>query len=100
MQEYNSNSEAVEEGISLSGKIGRFDARNQEDDYTQAGNLFRLLSTPEKIDLCNNLARPLSQVSPSTLKRQLYHFDQADKTYGEGVREALKNINPNISIPE
>ena len=95
MQDYNTNSEPVEEGISLSGKIGRFDARNHEDNYTQAGNLFRLLSTSEKIDLYNNLARPLSQVSPSTLKRQLYHFDHADISYGKGVREALKKINPN-----
>jgi catalase len=100
MQDYNTNSEPVEEGISLSGKIGRFDARNHEDNYTQAGNLFRLLSTSEKIDLYNNLARPLSQVSLSTLKRQLYHFDHADISYGKGVREALKKINPNISMPE
>jgi len=99
-QDYNSNPELIEKGFSLSGEIGRFDARNKEDDYTQAGNLFRLLSPPEKIDLCNNLARPLSQVSPSILRRQLDHFDQADKSYGQGVREALKNIDPNISISE
>jgi catalase len=95
-QNYSAGKVSEEPTIALSGEIGRYDARNKEDDYTQAGNLFRLLSTSEKIDLCNNLACPLSQVSPSVLKRQLYHFDQADKSYGQGVREALKNINPNI----
>lgn len=95
-QNYSSGKVSEEATIALSGEIGRYDFRNKEDDYTQAGNLFRLLSTSEKIDLCNNLACPLSQVSPSVLKRQLYHFDQADKSYGQGVREALKNINPNI----
>jgi catalase len=77
-------------GWTLSGVAGRHDARGTEDDYTQAGNLFRLLPPSERQDLFDNLAGPLSRVSPETLARQLAHFDKADPAYGDGVRLALK----------
>ena len=44
----------------------------------------------ERQDLFDNLAGPLSRVSPETLARQLAHFDKADPAYGDGVRLALK----------
>jgi len=76
-------------GWSLSGPAARFDARAKEDDYTQAGNLFRLLPADEKSNLFANIARPLSQVSRVIQDRQLAHFDRADPAYGAGVRAAL-----------
>ncbi|NHZ33577.1 catalase [Massilia rubra] len=75
--------------LALRGGAGRFDGRGMEDDYTQAGNLFRLLTAQEKLNLCANLAGPLSQVSDEILQRQLAHFDKADSAYGDGVRAAL-----------
>ena len=77
-------------GWTLGGVAGRFDGRGQEDDFTQAGNLFRLLPPQEQQDLFNNLAGPLSQVSDEILQRQLGHFDKADPAYGAGVRAALR----------
>ena len=47
----------------LNGVAGRHDARGTEDDFTQAGNLFRLLPAQEKQNLFDNMAGPLSQVS-------------------------------------
>jgi catalase len=76
-------------GWALSGVAGRHDPRGKDDDYTQAGNLFRLLPAEEKQKLFDNLARPLSQVPDEILQRQLSHFDQADAAYGAGVRRAL-----------
>jgi len=75
--------------LPLSGNAGRFDGRGREDDYSQAGNLFRLLSPQEKANLCANLAAPLSQVEDTIVQRQLAHFDLADAAYGAGVRAAL-----------
>jgi catalase len=76
--------------IATEGAIGRHDGRGREDDFTQAGNLFRLLTPTEKENLCANLAGPLSQVSAEIRHRQLDHFDKADAAYGMGVRRALK----------
>lgn len=77
-------------GWHLQGTAGRYDGRGKEDDYTQAGNLFRLLPTQEKQNLFDNLAGPLSHVSAEIRERQLAHFDKADPAYGAGVRAALK----------
>lgn len=76
-------------GWALDGVAARYDARGSEDDFTQAGNLFRLLSASEKQNLFDNIAGPLSQVSPEIQQRQLGHFDKADAAYGAGVRAAL-----------
>lgn len=59
-----------------------------EDDTTQAGNLFRLMSPQAQQNLFDNLAGPLSQVRAETLQRQLGLFDRADAAYGTGVRAA------------
>ena len=79
-----------EPGLALQGAAGRYDGRGQEDDYTQAGNLFRLMPAQEQQNLFDNIAGPLSQVSAEIIARQLGHFDQADPAYGAGVRAALK----------
>jgi catalase len=80
-------------GWPLSGTAARYDARGTEDDFTQAGNLFRLLPAAEKQNLFDNIAGPLSQVSQEIQERQLAHFDKADPAYGTGVRAALKVKN-------
>ena len=79
-----------EPALALDGGAARYDGRGKEDDYTQAGNLFRLLPAEEKLNLFNNIAGPLSQVDAEIIARQLGHFDQADPAYGAGVRAALK----------
>ena len=82
-----------EAALALHGGAARYDGRGTEDDFTQAGNLFRLLPAQEKQNLFDNLSSPLSQVSDEILQRQLGHFDQADPAYGAGVRAALKARN-------
>jgi len=83
--------------LGLSGAAGRYDGRGKEDDYTQAGNLFRLMPEQEKLNLFTNLAGPMSQVSDEIIQRQLEHFDKADPAYGAGVRAALKARGRNIA---
>ena len=82
--------------LALQGAAGRYDGRGKEDDYTQAGDLFRLMPADEQQNLFNNIAAPLSQVNAEIIARQLAHFDQADPAYGAGVRAALKARGVNI----
>lgn len=81
-----------EPALALDGSAARYDGRGIEDDYTQAGNLFRLLPAAEKANLFDNLAGPLSKVSEVTRERQLTQFDKADPAYGAGVRAALARL--------
>jgi catalase len=83
--------------LALDGAAGRYDGRGKEDDYTQAGDLFRLMPADEQQNLFNNISGPLSQVSAEIIARQLAHFDQADPAYGAGVRAALKARGVNLA---
>jgi len=84
-----------EPGLPIAGDAGRYDFRGMEDDFTQAGNLFRLMTEQERQNLCDNLAAPLSTVDEDILQRQLRHFDKADPAYGRGVRASLKALGRN-----
>ncbi|VXB10898.1 catalase [Massilia sp. 9I] len=85
-----------ERELPIRGDAGRYDFRGQEDDTTQAGNLFRLMTEQERRNLCDNLAGPLSQVDADILERQLRQFDKADPAYGRGVRASLKALGRNV----
>jgi len=85
-----------EPGLALGGDAGRYDFRGVEDDYTQAGNLFRLMSSSARQNLCDNLAGPLSTVDEDILQLQLQQFDKADVAYGRGVRASLMALGRNV----
>jgi catalase len=74
--------------LRISGDADRYDSRT-EDDFTQPGNLFRLLPAAEKARLFRNLAAAMQGVPDFIVKRQLQHFAKADPAYGEGVAQAL-----------
>jgi catalase len=88
--------------LKISGDADRYNHREGNDDYTQPGNLFRLMSAEQKRQLCSNIAEAMTGVPQHIIERQLVHFDKADPAYGDGVRAALKtagNTN-NISLQE
>ena len=70
--------------------VDRYNAREVHDDFTQAGDLYRLMSEEEKARLAKNLAGALGGCRQEIIDRQLAHFDAADDRYGRQVREALK----------
>ena len=67
---------------------GWFDPRD-EDNFTQAGNLFRIMSESQRAQLFGNLAAGLGQANPTVQERLLAQFDEADPADGDGVRRAL-----------
>lgn len=78
----------AEPPLKVSGDITRYENEN-EDDYTQPGNLFRLFNEEQKERLFKNIAAAMAGVPQEIVERQLGHFDKADPAYGEGVRRAL-----------
>ena len=75
--------------LKITGDGDRYNHRVGNDDYTQAGNLYRLMPAAEKERLHKALAGALAGVPKEIVERQLAHFDRADKAYGAGVRKAL-----------
>ncbi|WP_085521946.1 catalase [Tuberibacillus sp. Marseille-P3662] len=70
-------------------------AYDSEDHYTQAGDLYRLMSPEEKTRLVENLADHMRPVESDEIKlRQIKHFYNADPEWGNRVAEAL-----GLSVP-
>lgn len=69
--------------------VDRHDSTVDHDDYTQAGNLYRLFDEGQKERLAAAIAAPLSQARREVQERQLRHFHAADPDYGRRVAEKL-----------
>jgi catalase len=74
-----------EPALKISGDADRYDHREGNDDYTQAGNLFRLMTREQQERLMDNIARAMQGVPKESVLRQVRHFQKADRAYGEGM---------------
>jgi catalase len=71
-----------------------YESRDQ-DDYTQAGNLWRIFSEDEKNRTAQAIAGALSGARQDIQMQQLCHFFRADMDYGMHVAKALNiQIDP------
>lgn len=73
--------------------VDRFDSTVDHDDFTQAGNLFRIFDPAQRDRLARRLAGALGQAGKEIQMRQLRHFFGADQEYGRRVAEKL-GIDP------
>jgi catalase len=79
----------AEPPLRISGDADRYDHRDGNDDYTQPGNLFRLMTPGEQQRLFQNIAAAMEGVPEHIVQRQLGHFHKADPAYAAGVARAL-----------
>ena len=73
-----------------SGVLDRFDHRIDNDDYSQAGQLFNIMSESQKSQLISNIKDSLGGARKDIRQRMLKHFDLADPNYGDLVRKAFE----------
>src|ERR1035437_1912304 len=83
------NPEYSERLQAISGAVGRYDHRVDEDYYSQPGNLFRLMTADEKKRLIGNIVASMQSVPQRIQELQIQHFFKADPAYGEGVARGL-----------
>ncbi|QAR55937.1 catalase A [Bacillus velezensis] len=68
---------------------------NHYDHYTQAGDLYRLMSEEERARLVANIVSAMKPVEKEEIKlRQIGHFYKADPEYGRRVAEGLGLPSP------
>jgi catalase len=79
----------AEPPLKLSGDAARYNHRDGNDDYTQPGDLFRLMSPNQQAQLFGNIAAAMTGVPEEIIQRQLVHFHKADPAYAAGVAKAL-----------
>jgi catalase len=78
-----------EPALALQGDADRFDNRQGNEDYSQAGALYRLMSPAQKDQLIGNLLAVLQTVPRAIQLRQLQQFGRADSGYGARVAAGL-----------
>lgn len=75
--------------LKIDGDADRYNHRDGNDDYTQAGNLYRLMSADERERLHRAIAGAMAGVPKEIIERQMKHFEKADPAYAAGVKQAL-----------
>ncbi|MEE9394062.1 MAG: catalase [Planctomycetota bacterium] len=61
-----------------------------EDNFSQAGDLFRIMNKDQQGQLFNNIASGLVHAADSVQVRMLEQFERADPAYAAGVKAALR----------
>ncbi|QBL09440.1 catalase [Rheinheimera sp. D18] len=81
---------AKEPPLELSGAAYNWNYRDDDEDYfTQPGNLFRLMSAEKQQILFNNTAAELTNVDEMVRNRHIRHCLKADPAYGAGIAKAM-----------
>jgi catalase len=75
--------------LKISGDADRYNHRIGNDDYTQPGNLFRLMAPDARERLMDNIAAAMQGVPKEIVSRQVVHFYRADPAYGAGVAKRM-----------
>ncbi|WP_454020896.1 catalase [Azospirillum sp. Marseille-Q6669] len=83
------NRAVTEPPLRISGDAARYDHREGNDDYAQAGALFRLIGAEAQERLMDNIANSLGEAPLFIQRRQLRHFFAADPAYGAGIAKRL-----------
>ncbi|MFJ8751868.1 catalase [Streptomyces sp. NPDC102441] len=86
---------ALASPLAVHGWTGTHEAplHAKDDDFFQAGELYRLMSADEKDRLIANIAGGLSQVTrDDVIEKNLAHFHAADAGYGKRVEEAVRAL--------
>jgi catalase len=81
--------------IAVSGSAAPYDTvlHAEDDDFVQAGMLYRLMTPPERDRLVDNIAGGLAQVDKADIvERSVDHFRRADTEYGERITKRIAEI--------
>lgn len=79
----------AEPPLRIEGDADRHDHREGTDDYSQAGDLFRLMDADAQAVLIDNIVDAMTGTPQDIQKRMIEHFLKADPAYGAGIAEGL-----------
>jgi catalase len=87
-------------GLAVDAASGHYpQVPRQVDDFTQAGDLYRLQPTDAQQRLVDNIAGSLAQVSRDDIvARSIEHFRRADAEFGGRVAEAVAARRPQAVV--
>ena len=75
--------------LAIEGAAHHWDHREDDDYFSQVGDLFRLMNTVQQQALFNNTAASMADVPEDIKWRHIKHCHKADSNYGQGIQIAL-----------
>lgn len=88
--QWNESKQDPEPSLGIDGAADHYDFREDDDDYyTQPGNLFKLMSKEEQERLFQNTAAEVGGAEKFIQERHITNCYKADPNYGKGVAKAL-----------
>lgn len=75
--------------LDLTGYAAHWNHRADDDYFSQAGNLFRLMTPEQQQVLFTNTAGSMDGVPDEIKQRHIKHCTAADANYGKGIKNAL-----------
>ncbi|TBV81035.1 MAG: catalase [Desulfobulbaceae bacterium] len=87
--EWQEQPDFAEPPLSLDGAADHWNHREDDDYYSQPGNLFRLMSPEQQQVLFANTARAMGDAPEKIKVRHIGNCHRADPVYGAGVAKAL-----------
>ena len=84
-----SDSSAKEPPLKISGNADRYNSHKGNDDYSQAGALYSIMSEEQKDSLTTTIAGSMQSISKALALKNIAHFKQCDKDYGNRIEKKL-----------
>jgi catalase len=75
--------------LALDGAADHYDHRKGNDDYSQAGDLYRLMKPDERERLTAVIAGTMRGLPESVVRPNIEHFKKADPDYGAKITQKL-----------
>ena len=86
--------EAKSPPYALKGGLDRHNHRGDQDYFSQAGDLYRLMNEAQRALLTGNIVAAMKSVPETIQRRQIEHFKRADPEYGARVERGLERAEP------
>ncbi len=79
----------TEPPLRISGDADRYNSHKGNDDYSQAGALYRMLAEEERDRMTSIIANTMLQVPKDIVKKNIEHFSKCDPDYGKKIAEKV-----------
>ncbi len=83
--------EIQEPELKIEGNADFYNSHKDNDDYSQAGNLYRLFNEDQKDRITSHIADDMSSSNREIQVRMIKHFKKCDEDYGLRIENKLNN---------
>ena len=80
---------AKEPPLKIFGDMDRYDAHKGNDDYSQAGALYNIMSEEQKDRLAATIAGTMQSLPKDLALKNVEHFKNCDEDYGNRIEKKL-----------